>query len=503
MAIPLRVLIVEDSEADALLLLRELQRGGYEPAFERVETAESMARALNAGPWDIILSDYTLPRFSGTDALRLLHDHGLDIPFIFISGTMGEDTVVAAMKSGAQDYIIKGSFTRLTPAIQRELRDAETRRERKRMEQALLESEERYRTLAEAAQDIIFIMDRDGTIRYINIFGASMFKSLPEEIIGKPLTNLFPADISDQQNKEVSEVFAAGKDAYYELVLHFPDKEQWAHVHLTSLKDTAGNTKGILGIVRDITEHKKLEEQLRHAQKMEAIGQLAGGIAHDFRNILNAIIGFGNLIEKNMSKDDPGRAYIYEIINAGERAVNLTRNLLVLGRKQMLDLKPQNLNEIIQDLHKFLRRIIGEDITLEVGREGIKDLMIMADRGQIEQVLMNLATNARDAMPEGGHLTLQTGITQIGPEYIKNHGYGELGDYALLSVADTGMGIDKETREKIFEPFFTTKAMNKGTGLGLSIVYGIVKQHHGYINVYSEPQKGTTFKIYLPLYRGL
>ncbi len=232
----------------------------------------------------------------------------------------------------------------------------------------------------------------------------------------------------------------------------------------------------------DISERKKLEEQLLQAQKMEAIGQLAGGIAHDFNNILTAIIGYGSLLNMEMAEDKLLRNYVTQILNSAERASRLTQALLAFSRKQMINPMPVNLNEIIMSLEKLLTRIIGEDIELSTLLAD-DDLTVMADKTQIEQILMNLATNARDAMPNGGHLTIKTQLTQIDNEYIKTHGYGKAGFYALISVEDTGCGMDPKTKERIFEPFFTTKELGKGTGLGLAMVYGIVKQHEGYINV--------------------
>jgi PAS domain S-box-containing protein len=248
----------------------------------------------------------------------------------------------------------------------------------------------------------------------------------------------------------------------------------------------------------DISERKKLEQQLLQAQKMEAVGQLAGGIAHDFNNILTTIIGYGNLIQMEILKDNPLHTYISHILYSAQRASNLTQALLAFSRKQIISPKPVNLNEIIQILEKLLSRIIGEDIALSTSLAE-EDMIVMADTTLIEQVLMNLATNARDAMPDGGSLIISTERVKMDSAFITAHGYGKTGYYALVSVEDTGQGMDRKTREKIFEPFFTTKETGKGTGLGLSIVYGIIKQHDGYINVYSEPLKGTTFKIYLPL----
>lgn len=245
-------------------------------------------------------------------------------------------------------------------------------------------------------------------------------------------------------------------------------------------------------------EKKHLEAMLRQAQKMEAIGQLAGGVAHDFNNILCAIIGFGTLLEMGMEKTDPARRHLDQILSAADRATSLTQGLLTFSRKQILKPHPVSLNAIVHRIEKMLNRLLTEDIEFRLSLSG-QDLNVLVDAGQIDQVLLNLATNARDAMPNGGLLTITTGEADPPEEFLAASASLPTTRYALLTVSDSGSGIDEETREKIFEPFFTTKEVGKGTGLGLSVVYGIVKQHNGHILVHSEPGKGTSFLIYLPL----
>jgi signal transduction histidine kinase len=247
-----------------------------------------------------------------------------------------------------------------------------------------------------------------------------------------------------------------------------------------------------------IAEQKRLEEQLRQVQKMDAVGRFSAGIAHDFNNILTVIYGFGGVMQMQMADDDPQRDRLDHIMAAADRATNLTRSLLTFSSKQEMKLKQLDLNSCIANVETFLRRIIGEDIKLTFSlRDG--GIAVLADGGQIEQVLMNLATNARDAMPDGGTLSIGTEIVEIDDAFIQMHGYGTLGRNVVLTVADNGVGISQAARARIFEPFFTTKEAGKGTGLGLSIIYGIVQQHHGHIGVYSEPGHGTTFRILLPL----
>lgn len=262
-------------------------------------------------------------------------------------------------------------------------------------------------------------------------------------------------------------------------------------------RDETGQVVRAIEIVTDITEKRKLESQLRQAQKMEAVGQLAAGIAHDFNNILTAVIGYSSVLMRTLEEADPNRHMVQMVLESGERAALLTRSLLAFSRKQTLRLETVDVNRTIRNVSSLLRRVIGEDIEL---REELvdRDIAVVADAGQLEQVLINLAANARDAMPDGGALTISTELAELDERFVEQHGCGKPGQYALICVADTGIGMDEETSCKIFEPFYTTKEVGRGTGLGLSIVYGIVKQHEGIINVQSEPGRGATFRIYLP-----
>ncbi|MDP3111905.1 MAG: ATP-binding protein [Thermodesulfovibrionales bacterium] len=274
---------------------------------------------------------------------------------------------------------------------------------------------------------------------------------------------------------------------------------QKSHEKLENLvtERTARLSETVRMLEEQIAERNKLESQLRHSQKMEAVGQLAGGVAHDFNNILTAIIGYGNLLRMKLQEEHL-KSYADQLLASADRAANLTHSLLTFSRKQPINPKPVDLNDLVKKTTKFLQRLISEDIELKAVPAD-KDLIVMADSGQIEQVLINLAANARDVMPEGGILTINTMPCDLDNEYVKAHGYGVPGTYALISITDTGTGMDEEIKKKIFEPFFTTKEVGKGTGLGLAIVYGIIKQHNGYINCKSELGKGTTFEIFLPV----
>jgi two-component system cell cycle sensor histidine kinase/response regulator CckA len=364
--------MVEDCEDDAVMILRELKRAGYAVDFQRVDTSEALRACLAARPWDLIVSDFSMPRFSGLEALKLVRATGSDAPFIFISGTMGEDTAVAALKDGAQDYLVKTNLKRLVPAVQRELREVEERRQIKRLEQ---------------------------------------------------------------------------------------------HVH--------------------------------QLQKFEAIGRLAGGVAHDFNNLLGVILGQSEILLDR--SHDPGITHGLEMIReSARRGAGLTRQLLAFGRRQVLESKVLDLNAVLHEVAKLLQRVIGEDIQLDFQTDA-RIGSIKADPSQLEQVIVNLATNARDAMPAGGKLTFTTANVDLDEGYADRRIVVRPGPYVQLVVSDTGCGMDAETQSHIFEPFFTTKEQGKGTGLGLATVYGIVKQSGGYIWVYSEPGRGTAFKIYLPM----
>jgi signal transduction histidine kinase len=375
----LRALIADDSEDDVFFLLRELRKAGYEPVYERVSTAPDMKAALERQTWDVVISDYEMPHFGGFEALQLLKESGHDLPFILVSAVVSEETAVAAMKAGAHDYLMKRKLARLAPAIERELREAQTRLARKAAEEALRQS----------------------------------------------------------------------------------------------------------------------VEQLRQTQKMEAVGRLAASVSHDFNNILTAILGHSEMLIRQLAAGDPSRKNAEQIEKCAQMAATLTKQLLTFSRKQVIAPRVLELNAAILNIEPILRRFIGGDIEFctalnpDAGH-------INADPGQIEQVLVNLVVNARDAMPQGGKLTIMTANIRLDENQVKKFHDMRAGDYVTLAIEDTGTGMTDEVKTHLFEPFFTTKPHGKGTGLGLATCFGIVKQSNANIQVHSELGKGTTFKIYFP-----
>ena len=370
--------------------------------------------------------------------------------------------------------------------------------ERKKAEEQLRQSEEMYRTLIAASPDAITVTDLSGRITLASRKALELCSVPPEQnALGRSILEWVPPDGQIEANAALQQLLATGISTPRELVLKRDDGSLFsAEIHGAPLRSADSIVRGAILIARDVTERNNLQAQLLQSQKMEAIGTLAGGVAHDFNNILTAIMGYAHLVQATMPEGHPVRAYAQEINNCTSKAANVTRSLLAFSRKQTIQLQPNSVNMILSDLEKLLKRLVPEDVTFTMSLH--EDMIIMADMTQIDQVLINLASNAKDAMPRGGALHIETKMVEIGKEFRQAHGFGEPGRYAMISVADTGSGIDEAIQKKIFEPFFTTKEVGKGTGLGLSIVYGIIKQHDGYITVSSEPGKGTTFEIYLP-----
>ena len=611
----LRILIVEGAPTDAMLLELELKNGGINFNSKLVDTREDYLKALKDFSPDIILSDYMLPNFDGMAALQLRNEMAPDIPFIIVTGSTNEEIAVECIKAGADDYITKDRPLRLVPCVKNALQKKVIEKEKKKAEEALRESEEKYRILFEMESDALFLIDNEtGWILETNQAAVNIYGYSREELLSKHNFDLsaepddtrkatrerwkkvptrwhrrkdgtvFPVEITathlnleghdvhlaairditeqklvEETLKRVTGEWRTTFDSMTDLVMLLDDNHRiirankamaemlkmpfdkivgskcWEAAHKTdappdpcpfskknadygkkqsfeifdeNLKryflvtttphfDDSGAQVGFVHVMRDITELKKLEEQFLHAQKMEAIGTLAGGIAHDFNNLLAIILSYSHFVSQELKEGDSMRSDIEEIIMAGERGAALIRQLLTFSRKQMLEPKIFKINQVVTNMEKLLRRIIGEDVDLKIVLDPELGL-VKADQTQIEQVIMNLVVNARDAMPKGGKLSIETNNVLPDDRYVGLHASVEPGNYVMISVSDTGHGMDSDTKRKIFEPFFTTKEIGKGTGLGLSTVYGIVKQSNGHIWVSSEPGRGATFKIYLP-----
>ena len=372
-----------------------------------------------------------------------------------------------------------------------------------RMRRHLLDREALFKLITENVADMIAVVDGEGqrlynSPSYFRVLGYSS----DEMRAASPLDQIHPDDrqlVIDVTN----ETRRTGLGRRIEFRMRHKDGH-WIHLESTAgvIPDATGKVNRLIIVNREISERRRLEEQLRQSQKMDAIGRLSGGVAHDFNNLLGVIIGYGEILEERIPQTDPLRSSVDQVLKAGRRAASLTRQLLAFSRQQVLEPKVLRLNAVVADMEKMLRRMIGEDVDLAISLE--KNLgAIRADQGQIEQVVMNLAVNSRDAMPDGGKLVIETINFEIDRAFASRYAYPVLpGKYVLLTVSDSGTGMDAATQQRIFEPFFTTKEKGKGTGLGLSTVYGVVKQSGGYIDVFSSPGKGTTFNIYLPRIDG-
>ena len=497
---PLRVLLVEDNPRDAKLIIAVLERSGYQLSVDTVTSLASFQEQLERSDHEVILADYNLRGWTALEALQALKNSGRDIPFVVVTGTLGDEAAVEVIQQGATDYVLKDRLARLPSAIERALEEKTFREERKESEKALRKSEAAFRGLFEAAPDAIVLVNEDGRITLVNAQAESVFGYTREELIGQPMEMLLPERFRErhighrpayQANPTIRrmgvglELFALRKDG-----VEIP-----VEVGLSSLQTNEGAR--VLSIIRDVSERKQLELQFFQAQKMEAIGRLAGGVAHDFNNHLGIIIGYSELLLERLGANDPLRKNAGMIKEAGLRSASLTRQLLAFSRRQIFEPRILDLNEVVSELEKMLRPLIGEDIELVTSLDPVLG-KVRGDSTQMEQVIMNLAANARDAMPQGGRLTIETTNVDLDEAYAKAHVTAHAGPHVMLAVSDTGMGMAPETLAHIYEPFFTTKEKSKGTGLGLAMVYGIVKQSGGWIWVYSEPGHGTTFKIYLP-----
>jgi len=623
MASPLRILIIEDVVADAELSLRELQRAGFKCRPHIAGTQEEIIDHLRRFQYDIVLAGYRLPGWTGMDALLEIRRSGSDIPFILVTGMLGEEMAVECIRQGVTDYVLKDHLARLPIAVSRALEEKTSRDARAFMVEALRQSEshslflfahnplpmwvfekanlrflqvndaalhhygyeraeflrmsvsdlhppdeiprllkafhgksasektagqwhhrlkdgsaidveiflhsiqyseraavlvvaedvterkrseeerQKFLALVENSRDFIAVSDLQCNVQYINPAGRALLGMSGSDSVngthGKDY--VAPEDFLLMRDTIFPAILSSGHwQGELRFRNHRTGQDQPMDYVGFLLKDLqSGEPRLVATISRDISERRSLEQQLRQAQKFEAIGQLAGGIAHDFNNVIGAILGWAELGEEQAASSDEKYATYFKKIHVQcDRVTALIRQLLAFARRQILEPRNLSLNQSVQDVLSLLGGVLGKDIELHTILA--EDLAVVrADSTQIEQVLTNLCINSRDAMPKGGRLSIETHNAEFSGEECRHNAELQAGRFAVLSVSDTGVGMDAAVRERIFEPFFTTKGTGKGTGLGLATVYGIVKQHGGFIQVESEPGRGSTFHIFLPV----
>jgi PAS domain S-box-containing protein len=493
-----RVLHVEDEATDSDLVSLWLHEAGLDWEVVRVETRQAFITALEDGAFDLVLSDFQLPSFNGHEALRETRLRRPELAFVFFTATLGEEYAVEALKAGATDFVAKERPDRLVPALQRAVRESEERAARRRAERDLQEREASFRLLFESNPHPMWVFDRE-TLRFleVNLAAVGHYGYARDEFLAMRITDIRPPDEVGRAVAAVRGDMTAGVQRHTGTWRHQLKDGRLIDVDVVAHDIEFGGRSGRLVVSHDVTERTRLEAQLLQSQKLEAVGQLAAGVAHDFNNLLNVITGYSELLLRTLPADGPGHERTEQILRAAERGASLTRQLLAFSRRQVLEPTVLDLNATLEEVKSMLTRLIGEDIKIVTSLDPALG-PVWADPGQMEQVLVNLAVNARDAMPQGGALVLETANVDLDEDYARTHPGASAGQHVRLAVSDTGHGMDAATAAHVFEPFFTTKPRGKGTGLGLATVHGIVKQSGGHVDLYSEPGHGTTFKIYLP-----
>jgi PAS domain S-box-containing protein len=524
------ILVADDTPASLQLLTQILVHAGY-----RVRPASGgplAARSVAAKAPDLILLDVKMPDMDGIEFCRRLKADpaSQDIPVLFISAMNEPAEKIKCFEAGGLDYITKPFDTgevlsrvrihlrlrELTEQLEQKVRERTAAltqanlaleqkiSEQQRAEADLRESELRFRTLVDNLPVRVFIKNRESVYTACNPSYAADLHLRPEDIRGKTDFGFYPKELADKYREDDKMVMESGRRKELEESFIANERHLWIHTIKTPLLDEAGKVTGILGVFWDITERKaareamaKLETQFQQAQKMESLGQLAGGVAHDFNNMLQAILSNASLLLEDTPPNSPVREGLMEIWNCARRSADLTQQLLAFARRQFIAPKVLNLNETVEGMIKMLRRLVGENIEL-IWQPDPELGLVKMDPVQISQILANLCVNARDAIDGVGKIRIETHNVALEADDCASQPEFLPGEYVALSVSDTGCGMDKAILPHIFEPFFTTKSVGKGTGLGLPTVYGIVQQNHGFIQVYSEPGQGTVFKIYLP-----
>jgi PAS domain S-box-containing protein len=502
MSEPIRILYVDDYPLDRELVRDSLEKehGGFQ-VTEAASQAQFVAQ-LAAGTFDLVLSDFNILGFEGLQVLDAVHASAPHVPVVIVTGTGSEEIAVEAMKRGAADYVIKTPkhIQRLPQTIHAVLEKQRLRNDYERARVALAEERNLLRALIDTIPDFISVKDTAGRFVLSNSMLTSFLgATTPDEVVGKTDFDYYSYEVAVRNEADERAIMQSGQPVMNreEVVEDQTGNRRWLLTTKMPLRNSDGQSLGLITICRDITKRRLLEAQLFQAQKMESIGRLAGGIAHDFNNLLTAMTGYAELALDAHSPTDPARDDIIGIQTTAKRAAGLTRQLLVFAKTQIMEPRVTNLNDLIHDTEQVLRPLISEDIALILRLSA--DLWDMkADHVQIQQVIINLAINARDAMPTGGQLIIETANLML-DDTVAHQLFGmPAGDYVTFAISDTGVGMDATVQAHLFEPFFTTKGPGRGTGLGLATSYGIVKQHGGNIWFQSAPGRGTTFRIYLP-----
>ncbi len=494
------ILIVEDEAAHAELICQAFQSEDGWASLVTVGTLREAQEYVTASMPDLMIVDLLLPDGNGIELLPGDREEAT-FPIVVLTSHGDEQIAVEAMKAGALDYVVKSetALAAMPRIAKRVLREWGYLIERRRAEEALHEREERLRSTVSSLDDLLFVLDREGN--FLDYYQPASLPALyvPRELfLGKPFKDVLPSSIAKLLEDAIATVLATNTVQQFDYPLVIGDEERWFNAKVSMRKDRTGDFEGATVVVRDITERKQLHEQLRQSQKMEAVGHLAGGVAHHYNNILTVITGNVELALASLPLSHPLTHDLLQIRRAAQRAADLTQQLLAFTRNQTTHPVVLDLNNLVTETSILLRQLIGEAIELVVLPEP-EPAQVKVDPSQFEQVLVNLVLNARDAMPKGGNLTIETANVNLDQAYLDQHA-AEIrpGPYVMLAVTDTGLGMSEEVKAHIFEPFFTTKEVGQGTGLGLSTCYGIVKNHNGHISVQSEPERGATFRVYLP-----
>jgi PAS domain S-box-containing protein len=489
---PLRILFIEDNPFDLELLIVALGDYGFQFQHDTTQSLADLLGLLAAHTYDLILSDYNLPGFDGLTALRLVQEHAPETPFILVSGAVGEEIAIESLKAGATDYVLKDRLTRLGPVVKRALQQHAERQTRIRAEQAL-------RLLNQAVEQSpvsVVITDASGAIQYVNPKFTQVTGYEAAEVIGQNPRILQSGAQSPAFYREMWDALTAGEEWRGE----FRNKKKsselyWEFASIAGVKDDNGAITHFVAVKEDISQRKQLEEQQMRQERLAAVGQLAAGIAHDFNNILAAIGLYAEIVGRSDELGEGNKKRMAVINQQVWHASRLIGQILDFSRRSVMERRPLDLRPLVKEQVSLLKRTLPESITIELVC-GAEELTVAADPTRMQQVITNLAVNARDAMPNGGRLRVELNRVSDAPAAVRQQASADA--YIRLRVSDTGTGIAPEALAHIFEPFFTTKAPGEGTGLGLAQIHGIVGQHQGHIDVVSEVGSGTTFTVYLP-----